>query len=95
MSPVANKGSNTVDGRNPAPPKTPWNDDSLVNTNKQWLPMVSKWCRILSIHSMGAPMQNTSSPLAHIGQSKTSSCSAPADFFSGPSLVPPLKVTDS
>ena len=41
----------TVDGRNPAPPEKPWNDDSPVNTNKQWLPMVSKWCRILSIHS--------------------------------------------
>ena len=32
-----------VDGRNPAPPKKPWNDDSLVNTNQQWFPMVSKW----------------------------------------------------
>ena len=42
----------TVDGRNPAPPKNPWNDGSTVNTNKQWFPMVSKWCRILSIHSM-------------------------------------------
>ena len=26
----------TVDRRNPAPPKKPWNDDSPVNTNKQW-----------------------------------------------------------
>ena len=26
-----------------------WNDDSPANINKQWLPMVSKWC--LSIHS--------------------------------------------
>ena len=25
----------TKHGRNPAPPKKPWNDDSLVNTNKQ------------------------------------------------------------
>ena len=25
----------TVDGRNPAPPKKPWNDDSPANTNKQ------------------------------------------------------------
>ena len=41
----------TVDGRNPAPPKNPWNDDSSVNTNKQWLPLLSKWCRISSIHS--------------------------------------------
>ena len=45
----------TVDGRNPAPPKKPRNDDSPVNTNKQWLPMVSKWCRISSIHSTGTP----------------------------------------
>ena len=29
--------------------KKPWNDDSPVNTNKQWLPMVS---RISSIHSI-------------------------------------------
>ena len=29
-----------------------WKDDSCVNTNEQWLPMVSKWCRISSIHSM-------------------------------------------
>ena len=52
-----------MDGRNPAPPKKPWNNDSLANSNKQWLPivsntnkewfpMVSKWCRISSIHSM-------------------------------------------
>ena len=44
------KKSHTVDGRNPAPPKNPWIDDSPVNTNK-WFPMVSKWCRSLSIHS--------------------------------------------
>ena len=42
----------TVDGRNPAPPKKPWNDDSPVKTNEQWFPMVSTWCRILSIHSI-------------------------------------------
>ena len=30
-------------------------DDSPVNTNKQWFPMVSKWCRISSIHSMFDP----------------------------------------
>ena len=41
----------TVDGRNPVPPQRPWKDDSPANTNKQWFPMVSKWCRILSIHS--------------------------------------------
>ena len=43
----------TVDGRNLAPPNKPWNDDSPVNTNNKSFPMVSKWCRILSIHSMG------------------------------------------
>ena len=41
---------NTVDGRNPAPPEKPGNNDPPINTNKQWLPMVSIWCRILSIH---------------------------------------------
>ena len=40
--------------RNPAPRKKPWNDDSPVNTNKQWFPMVSKWCRISSIHSVNS-----------------------------------------
>ena len=35
-----------------APPKKPWNDDSPVNTNKHWCPMISKWCRISSIHSV-------------------------------------------
>ena len=39
---------NTVDGRNPAPPKRPWNDGSAVNTNKQRFPMVSKLCRVSS-----------------------------------------------
>ena len=28
------------------------NRDSPVNANKQWFPMVSKWCRISSIHSI-------------------------------------------
>ena len=32
-----------VDGRTFAPPEKPWNDGSPVNTNKHWLPMVSKW----------------------------------------------------
>ena len=41
----------TVDGQDPAPPKKPWNDDSPVNTNKLSFVMVSKWCRISSIHS--------------------------------------------
>ena len=37
VTPCQDHTSNTVDGRNP-PPKKPWNDDSLVNTNKQWFP---------------------------------------------------------
>ena len=37
-----------------APPKRPWNEHSPVNTGKSWFPIVSKWCRILSIHSMFA-----------------------------------------
>ena len=41
-----------MDGQNPAPPRRPWNDHFPVNTSKYWLPMVSKWCRILPIHSM-------------------------------------------
>ena len=44
----------TVDGRNPAPPKKPWNDDSHVNDDKQWFPMVSSWCRSLPTHRMWA-----------------------------------------
>ena len=40
-----------MDGQNPAPPKKPWNGDSPVNSNKQWFPIVSTWCRISSIHS--------------------------------------------
>ena len=48
------KGSlNTVDGgRNAAPPKRPRNDDSPANTNNRWFPIVLKWCRIWSIHSI-------------------------------------------
>ena len=44
--------SHTVDGRNPAPPKKPWNHDSPVHTNKQWLPMFFRGCDfwIWSIH---------------------------------------------
>ena len=37
----------TVDGRNPAPHKKPWNDYFPVNNkNKQRLRMVLKWCRV-------------------------------------------------
>ena len=35
-----------MDEQNPALPKNPWNDDSPVNTKKQWSPMVSKWCEV-------------------------------------------------
>ena len=30
--------------------KKPWNDDSPVNTNEQWFPMVSKWCEMDFVH---------------------------------------------
>ena len=40
-----------MDGRNPAPPKKFWNDDSPVNANEPWFATVSKWCRMSSIHS--------------------------------------------
>ena len=40
-----------MDGRNPAPPQKPCNDDSPANTKKEWFPLLSKWCRISSIHS--------------------------------------------
>ena len=42
--------SHTVDGRNPAPPKKPWNDDPPANTNKQWFSMISKWCEMDFVH---------------------------------------------
>ena len=28
------------------------NPGMMINTNKQWFPLLSKWCRILFIHSM-------------------------------------------
>ena len=34
--PAAKSKILTVDGRNPAPPKKPWNDGSPVNPNKPW-----------------------------------------------------------
>ena len=42
----------------PAPPKKPWHEDSPVNANKQWFPVVSKWCRIPSIRSMAFSVAN-------------------------------------
>ena len=42
---------NTVDGRNPGPPKKPWKDDSPSNTNKRYgFPMVSKRCEMDFVH---------------------------------------------
>ena len=32
--------------------RNPLKDDSPVNTSKQWFPMVLRWCRISSIHSL-------------------------------------------
>ena len=52
-SPNQCKPPTTVDGRNPTPPEKHWNDDSPANTNLYWSPMVSKGCRISSIHSRG------------------------------------------
>ena len=34
----------------------PLNGNSAVNASKQWLPFLSKWCRILSTHSMSGLM---------------------------------------
>ena len=45
-------GSLWVDEIHFAPPKEPWNDGYPANSNEQWFPMVSKWCRVLSIHCM-------------------------------------------
>ena len=33
-----------------APPKRPWNDNSPVHTNKQWFPIVSRWCEMDFVH---------------------------------------------
>ena len=44
--------TDTVDERNPAPPMKARNDDSPANINKQWFPIVSKWCRISSMNSI-------------------------------------------
>ena len=46
-------GPHTVDGRNPEPPKKPWNDDFSVNINQQWLPMVSM-VRTDFVHPQGS-----------------------------------------
>ena len=57
-TPPGGSPCHTVDGCEIhfAPPKKPGNDNSPVNTRKQWFPMVSKWCRILSIHSIKPPV---------------------------------------
>ena len=36
----------TVDGRNPAPPKKPWNDDSLCKYQQTMVSHGSKWCEM-------------------------------------------------
>ena len=41
----------TLDGRNPAPPQKPWNDDSLISTNKQWFYHGFKVQDFATIHS--------------------------------------------
>ena len=38
----------TMDGR--APPKKPWNDNSPLHTNKQWFPMLFRWCEMDFVH---------------------------------------------
>ena len=46
-----------MDGRNLAPPKTPWKDDSPLYYQQIMIStMVAKWCeRIWSIHSISSP----------------------------------------
>ena len=68
----------TVDGRNPAPPKKPWNDDSPVNTHKHWFFVVSKWCRISSIHSI-----SSRSPLQPTGQTMLTQTDGGCGFIFG------------
>ena len=46
-----------MDGRNPAPPKKPWNDDSPLNTNKQWLLIGFNVVRTDFIHPQYDPWQ--------------------------------------
>ena len=68
----------TVNGRNPAPPKKPWNEYSPVNTNKQWLAMDSQWRGMDSatIHRIfhffvGGECQETEGlPIGPIGRSR-------------------------
>ena len=47
-----------------APPKKPRNDDSPGNTNEHWPSMISKWCRIVSIHSMSSRFRIGTTKLA-------------------------------
>ena len=49
-------------GQNPAPAKKPWNDDSLSSIS-----MVSKWCRISTIHRMSFSGFQTILTVAHVG----------------------------
>ena len=79
------RGHHSVDGPNSAPPKpkNPWNDDSPVNTNEQRLPMVSKWCRISSTHSMSRAKAWHFNPLGPLHPCKTGTC---APVCSSPGL---------
>ena len=43
----------TVDGRNPAPPKKPWNDSIPLQNTNQWFPMNLVRTAFASIHPSG------------------------------------------
>ena len=44
-----------------APPKKPWHDDSPVNTNRPWIPMVSKWFEMDFVPPQYASKKGTAS----------------------------------
>ena len=49
---IFDNASDTVDGRNPAPPQKAWNHGCHFNINEQWIPMISMWCNSSSIRSI-------------------------------------------
>ena len=53
-----------MDGRNPAPPKKPWNADSSVNTNGPCSPMVSFRGATLGFRRSTARFVAVASPVA-------------------------------
>ena len=75
----------TVDGCEVhfAPPKKPRNDDSLVNANQEWCPMISKWCEMEFVYpqhqrsdSINHKAHLVGSPRLHQPyQSRVASCS--------------------